>query len=148
MFNMFVNTGPAQNGPLLFKRYWVAFQRQWTKTPSHAAEACAEERTLTFSCTKNQSLAPHPNPHPHKNRWLRNKRNLNIRTFQKQRMPCPRGSCVDNKRPRLQGYPIKTCPTSTLANLSLYLWKQTRKPRFRSLCIWAWASPSPEWHQF
>ena len=36
--------------------YWVAFQRQQTKTASQGAEACTGERTLTSGFTGNQSL--------------------------------------------------------------------------------------------
>lgn len=61
-----ITTESAQNGPILFlTKYWVEFQRQQTETASHVAEACAKERTLTSSCTQNQSLTPWPfSPNP------------------------------------------------------------------------------------
>lgn len=39
-------------------RYWAAYQRQQANAASHAAEACAEDRALSSSCTWNRSLAP------------------------------------------------------------------------------------------
>lgn len=113
---------------------------QWAKTPSHAAEACAEGKTLTFSCTQNPILAPHP--HPHKTRWLRNKRNLNIRTFQKQRMLWLGVSCVDtpyNKWPGSKVIQLKPAPPVLQHTSSPYenqLWSQ-------DLGIWAFEHELP-----
>lgn len=88
----------------LLRRYWVAFQRQYTKTTDHTAEAYAEERTWTSSCTWYSSLFPSlPQSPPHipaGNKWTRTKPELEhwLKSFRSQ------GSAV-------QKYPLLTPPT-------------------------------------
>lgn len=53
-----VTIEPTQNGPILDNGILSCFQRQQTKTISHVAEACPEERTLTSSCTSPKSPPP------------------------------------------------------------------------------------------
>ena len=53
-------TERAQTGSnSLLLRYWVAFQRPKTESPSLSTEVCAEETILISGCTRNQVLS-HP----------------------------------------------------------------------------------------
>lgn len=94
-------------------RYSVAFQRHRPKILSHAAEPCAEERTLTCSaeertltcsCTRKQSFSlapmrtsfcPYPTPHCHTLKGSGHNQKLNTKTLSESKGPLSRKFSVD-----------------------------------------------------
>ena len=100
--------------------YWVVFQRQKNKTASHAAEACAEEKTLISNNSRNQS-SPAPHLTSHRMKGHGHDQNLNARALWGTKGPLSMKMRYEAALPRLtinaklQSPPIETYPPSTSA---------------------------------
>ena len=135
----------AQKGPILFNKILSCFLKIIDhKTTRHAAEAWAEERTLTSRCTQKQSLHPPP---AHGTKRSGHNRNLNTRMLSEAECPlsrkipcwCPFSINGQVSRSSSSTYPTSTSSLSThhspLKTLKLvqqprWIWGAIRSPIF------------------